>query len=80
MENKEPESQTPINESNDWSDEDIEDITRVSMEYANELYPEDDFENEAESERKLVKDLLIVSSKTLQEIWDNAEDSAYDDL
>jgi hypothetical protein len=79
MKNKEQESQTPINESDDWSDEDIEDTRRVSMEYANELYPED-FEDEADSERELVRDWFIVSSKTLQELWDNEEDSVYDEL
>jgi hypothetical protein len=79
MKNKEQKSQTPINESDDWSDEDIEDIRRVSMDYANQLYPED-FEDEAASEREPVRDWFIVSSRTLQELWDNEEDSVYDDL
>jgi hypothetical protein len=29
-----------IDDGNDWTDEDIEDITRISMDYANKLYPE----------------------------------------
>jgi hypothetical protein len=29
-----------IDDGNDWTDEDIEDITRISMDYANRLYPE----------------------------------------
>jgi hypothetical protein len=31
-----------IDDSDEWTDEDMEDIRRVSMEYANTLYPEDE--------------------------------------
>jgi hypothetical protein len=29
-----------IDDGNDWTDEDILDITKISMDYANTLYPE----------------------------------------
>jgi hypothetical protein len=29
-----------IDDGNDWADEDIEDITKISMDYANMIHPE----------------------------------------
>jgi hypothetical protein len=66
------ESQTPIDDGNEWTEEDLEDVTKLSIEYANEVYPYD--------ERELVRGWFLVSLKSFQEIWDNEEDSVYDDM
>jgi len=70
--NSDEETQTPIDDSNEWTEEDLEDVTKLSIEYANEVYPYD--------ERELVRDYFLISSRSFEEIWDNEEDSVYDDI
>jgi hypothetical protein len=57
MPNSDRETQTPVAFINEWTEQDLEDVTKLSMQYANEVYPYD--------ERELVRDWFLVSSRCL---------------